>query len=92
MEFQTRLVVGLAAIDLMILAIAYFQFRARPPMDRQSLLATGMGLAGFIFHAFLFFEEAFLIVQLTTISTIFGICWLQHQGRLTKSKAQVTDA
>jgi len=60
-------------------------------MNRAALFATGAGLAGFVFHAFLFFDGAFLILQLATISGVFGICWLQHLGRLSKSKQKVAE-
>jgi hypothetical protein len=84
MGIQLWLVMGLAAFDLMLIAVAYFQLRAYPPMDRHALSVTGAGLAGFVFHAFLFFEGAFLIVQLAAISGIFAICWLQYLGRLDR--------
>jgi hypothetical protein len=58
MGFHPWLVVGLAAFDLMLVVAAYFQLRGYPPMDRRSLSVTGAGLAGFVFHAFLFFDGA----------------------------------
>jgi hypothetical protein len=50
MGIQLWLVVALASFDLMLLAIACFQMRAHPPMNRTALIATGAGLAGFVQH------------------------------------------
>jgi hypothetical protein len=91
MGIQLWLVVTLASFDLLIVTLAYFQMRAYPPINSAALIATGAGLAGFVFHAFLFFDGAFLILQLATISGIFGICWLQHLGRLSKPKEKVAE-
>jgi hypothetical protein len=89
MGFHPWLVVGLAAFDLMLVVVAYFQLRGYPPMDRRSLSVTGAGLAGFVFHAFLFFDGAFLVLQLAANSGIFAICWIHHLGRLTKHEPKV---
>jgi hypothetical protein len=91
MGIHLWLVVALASFDLLLLALAYFQMRACPPINQAALIATGAGLAGFVFHAFLFFDGAFLILQLATISGVFGICWLQHLGRLSKPKEKVAE-
>lgn len=91
MGIQLWLVVALASFDLLIVTLAYFQMRAYPPINSAALIATGAGLTGFVFHAFLFFDGAFLILQLATISGVFGICWLQHLGRLSKPKAKVAE-
>ena len=91
MVIQTWLVVGLASFDLMIVVAAYFCLRAYPPMDRRALCGTGAGLTGFVFHAFLFFDGAFLILQLSTIAAIFGICWLRHLGSLSKRKESLAE-
>jgi len=69
----------------MLFAASYFQARSYPPMDRRALCVTGAGLAGFVFQAFLFFDGAFLILQLSTIASIFGIVWFQHLGWLSSS-------
>ena len=60
------ILIGLAAFDLVILTLLHRWLRASAPLDRRALLPTLAGLAGFVFHAFLFFEGAILILQLAT--------------------------
>jgi hypothetical protein len=91
MGIQLWLVVALASVDLMLLALAYFQMRDYPPMNQAALIATGAGLSGFVFHVFLFFDGAFLILQLASISGVCGICWLQHLGRLSRPEEKVAE-
>lgn len=80
------LVLALAAFDLLIVALVFISLRAYPPTNRRALIATGIGLSGFVFHAFLFFDGAVLILQLATIAGILGLCWLQHRGLLVSRK------
>ncbi|MBA4020245.1 MAG: hypothetical protein C0483_24045 [Pirellula sp.] len=68
------LTLGLLAFDTMLLIVSYFALRKSTPMSRQALIATGAGLSGFVFHAFLFFSGPFLVLQLATIAGIFCIC------------------
>jgi hypothetical protein len=89
MGIHPWLIAGLATIDLVIIISLYFQMRRFPRLDRRGFLNTGAGLTGFVVHAFLFADGAFLILQLATIAAIFGICWLQHLGRLSKPKVKV---
>ena len=67
------------------------QAHAEAILGASGISPTGAGLAGFVFHAFLFFDGAFLILQLASISGVFGICWLQHLGRLSKPKEKVAE-
>ena len=76
-EIQTWIVLALAMADLGFLILAYDQMRAHPRMDGRYIAA---GMVGFVFHAFLLFEGAFLILQLATIAGLFAICWLQRLG------------
>jgi hypothetical protein len=83
------IVVALAAFDVLLVMGAFFKLRAYPRLDQKTLHATSYGLAGFVFHAFMFFEGPFLVLQLATLSSIFVICWLQHSGRLPGRKPRV---
>jgi hypothetical protein len=62
---------GLAAFDLVILALVYLSLRPYAPIDRRFLLPLGAGLGGFVFHAFVFFSGAFLVLQLATYLGVF---------------------
>ena len=82
------LVLGLAAVDAGLLTLMYFAIRGQPRFSRQGLLAVGGGLAGFVFHALMFFDGGFLIVQLATITGAFAICAIAPRG-MRPSKARV---
>ena len=83
MNTNTYLIAGLVSFDLLLLIGLYRHLRSQPQVDARVLFAVVAGLVGFAFHAFLFFSGAFLIVQLTTISSIFGMylfCSLRHRS------------
>jgi len=82
MNTHTYLVAGLASFDLLLLIGLYRYLRSRAQVDSRVLFPVAAGLIGFAFHAFLFFSGAFLIVQVTTIASIFGMylfCSLRHR-------------
>ena len=82
MNSHTYLVAGLASFDLLLLIGLYRYLRSRSHVDSRVLFSVAAGLIGFAFHAFLFFTGAFLIVQVMTIASIFGIylfCSLRHR-------------
>jgi hypothetical protein len=91
METQLWIVAALTAVDLFIIALFYFHIRAHPRMNSATVCATGTGLAGFVFQAFMFFDGALLILHLVTISSILGLCWLQHLGKLSRPKVRVAE-
>ena len=68
------LVVGVAAFDLLLLALLYLYLRAHAPVGRHILFPVAAGAVGFVFHAFLFFSGAFLVLQLATIAGAVGLC------------------
>jgi hypothetical protein len=65
--------VGLGAFDLVLLVVCYLGLRAYRPIDRRGVLPVALGLSGFVFHAFMFFQGAFLVLQLATIIGILGL-------------------
>ena len=73
MKTYTYLVGGLASFDLLLLIGLYRYLRSHARVDSRVLFPVAAGLVGFAFHAFLFFSGAFLIVQVTTIASIFGM-------------------
>jgi hypothetical protein len=75
MNTYTWIVVGLAAFDVSLLTLVFAYLRSHAPLDRRVLFPVVAGLIGFVFHAFLFFQGAILILQLATITTIFGLVW-----------------
>jgi hypothetical protein len=82
MPAQPWIVACLVVFDLGLLAYFYVKYRGMPRLDNRTLTLIGGGLAGFVFHAFMFLDGVILIVQLTAIAAIFGLCWLQHKGLL----------
>ena len=70
MNVSYGILVGLAAFDLVVLAFAYLSLRANAPLDRRVLVPSVAGIAGFVVHAFLFFDGAILILQLATYTGI----------------------
>jgi hypothetical protein len=80
------IVVGLAAFDVSLLTLVFVYLRSHAPLDRRVLFPIAAGLIGFVFHAFLFFQGAILILQLATIATLFGLCWFwSSKGRVPGS-------
>ena len=76
------LAVGLAAFDTLLLTALYLVFRRLAPLDHSALWAIGAGLAGFAIQALVFYNGAFLILQLATISGAFAIClWAPRKLR-----------
>jgi hypothetical protein len=76
------LLVGLATFDLFLLALCYWMLRASAPdVTRRALFPVGVGMAGFVFHAFMFFEGGFLFLQLATCAGIFGLYLLASRRR-----------
>jgi hypothetical protein len=69
------IVVGLAAFDVSLLTLVFLYLRSHATLDRRVLFPIAAGLIGFVFHAFLFFQGAILILQLATIVTLFGLVW-----------------
>ena len=82
MNTSTYLVAGLASFDLLLLIGLYRYLRSHAQVGPRVLFPVAAGLIGFAFHAFLFFTGAFLIVQMTTIVSIFGMylfCSFRHR-------------
>jgi hypothetical protein len=68
------LILALAGFDLLLLAVLYLYLLLTPRrIDRRHLIVVAFVLLGFVFHAFLFFDGPFLILQLATIGGVFGI-------------------
>ena len=74
------LLMVLAAFDLTLVVLFYLFLRAHGPVDRRFLIPLGAGLAGFVFHAFLFFGGAILYLQLATIIGIFAL-YVSHSRK-----------
>jgi hypothetical protein len=71
----TQIILGLIAFDLFMLVGAYLTFR-KVHMDRKSAFKIMLCCSGFIFHAFLFFEGAFLWIQLGFMACLFAMLFL----------------
>jgi hypothetical protein len=81
MSTVTLLVVCLTLFDLGLCVTLYFVLRATKELNGSVVLPVGAGMAGFVFHAFMFFDGAFRIVQLAAIAALFGIVMLEVRKR-----------
>jgi len=79
MTTHTYLIAGLATFDLLLLIGLYRYLRSHPQIGSNVLFPVAVGLVGFAFHAFLFFSGAFLVVQVTTLISIFGMYLFVHR-------------
>ena len=64
---------GLAAFDVIIVALLFLCIRWQPVVDRKSRIPTAIALSGFVFHAFVFFEGTILYLQLVTIAAVMSM-------------------
>jgi hypothetical protein len=71
MTTYSWIVCGLAAFDVVMVAMFFLLLRSQAFLDRKSRVITAISLSGFVFHAFLFFEGAILYVQLATLVVIY---------------------
>lgn len=79
---NSGLILALGAFDLFLLALCYWTLRASAShITRRLLFPVGAGLAGFVFQAFMFFNGAFLFLQLATIAGIFGLFLMESSKR-----------
>ena len=65
------IVCGLVAFDVLIVTLWFLFLRSQTLLDRKSRVVTGIALSGFIIHAVLFFEGAFLYLQLAVLAVIY---------------------
>ena len=71
MSTYSWIVCGLAAFDFLVVILVILLLRSHPFLDRKGRVITAIALSGFVFHAFLFFDGAFLYVQLATLAGIY---------------------
>jgi len=71
MSTYSWILVGLAAFDLLIVALVAFLLHSYPVLDRKGRMITAIALSGFVFHAVLFFEGAILFLQLAMLAVIY---------------------
>jgi hypothetical protein len=72
MTTYSWIVCGLAAFDtLLVVTLVFLLLRSHPFPNRKARMITAIALSGFVFHAFLFFEGAFLYLQLATLAVIY---------------------
>lgn len=76
MNANAWILVSLAVLDSLLLSVLWFSLRTASPLQRSALLPVAMGLAGFVFHAVLFFRGAVLMIQLATIAVAFCLFWI----------------
>jgi hypothetical protein len=81
MSIYSWLVAGLVAFDLGICFALYLIMRASVNLNRSVLVPVGAGMIGFAVHAFMFFDGAFLVVQLATLAALFVIASLEVRKR-----------
>jgi hypothetical protein len=65
------IVVGLAAFDVLVVALVFLLLRSHRFLDRKGRLVRAIALSGFVFHAVVFFEGAILYLQLATLAVIY---------------------
>ena len=73
MNFDPWLLVGVAAVDLLLLGTLYWGFRTSRPVDRRIVLPVGINTVIFAAHAFIFFSGALLVLQLLFLVSLFGL-------------------
>jgi len=78
MDFSTKLVLALIAVDSVIIAVYYLWLRSTPPIDDKTLFANGVGLFMFVIQAVMFSQGVILTVQLATIAIIFTLCYVHY--------------
>ena len=67
---------SMSAFDLMLLGSTYFGLKSQTlEIRRQLMPLMAVGTSGFVFHAFLFFSGAILILQLAALLGMWGIAW-----------------
>jgi hypothetical protein len=71
MSTYAWIVCGLAAFDVFVVALLVLLLRSYPFLDRKGRMIMGIGLSGFVFHAFMFFEGVILYLQLATLAVIY---------------------
>ena len=71
MSTNVWIVSGLAAFDVFVVALLVLLLRSYPFLDRKRRMIMGIGLSGFVFHAFMFFEGVILYLQLATLAVIY---------------------
>jgi hypothetical protein len=77
------IVSGLAAFDVLVVALFFLLLRSTPSLDRKVRMTTAIGLSGFVFHAVIFFTGAILYVQLATLAIIYIALALCPSKRLS---------
>jgi len=73
----------LAAFDVLVVAVVFVLLRWLAFVDRKTRMIMAIGLSGFVFHAFLFFEGAILSLQLATLAGIYfalAVCPSKRQS------------
>jgi hypothetical protein len=65
------IVCGLAAFDVLVVALVLLLLRSHPFLDRKGRLITAIALSGFVFQAVACFEGAILYLQLATLAAIY---------------------
>ncbi len=70
MSTYAWLVCGLAAFDV-FLVVPAFLLAVSLLNDRKSREVTAIAISGFVFHAFMFSDGAFLYVQLATLAVFY---------------------
>jgi hypothetical protein len=81
------IVCGLAAFDALVVALVFLFMRSHAFPDRKGRMITAIGLSGFVFHAVVFFEGAFLYLQLATLAVIYitlALCPSKRQSTVRR--------
>jgi hypothetical protein len=87
------IVCGLAAFDVLVVAVVFLLLRSYAVLDRKARLISAIGLSGFVFHAVVFCEGAILYLQLATLAGIYfalAVCPAKRQlTDLPSSEARI---
>jgi hypothetical protein len=71
LDTYSWIVCGLAAFDVLVVALVFLLLCSHPFLGRNGWLVTAIALSGFVFHAVVFFEGAILYLQLATLAVIY---------------------
>jgi hypothetical protein len=82
------IVCGLAAFDVLVVALVFLLLRSHPFLDRTGRMITAIALSGFVFHAVVFFKGAILYLQLATLAVIYVALALCPSRRQSSASAR----
>jgi hypothetical protein len=84
MSTYSWILCGLAAFEVLIVALFFVLLRSQSLLDRKGRTITAIALSGFVFHALLFFEGGILVVELAMLAALYlGLALIPSKGQPT---------